>query len=51
VGEENWKVYLTKHYNELFGLVSNNFSIMCDYIHDIPQLSPEENAILTADFT
>jgi hypothetical protein len=52
VGEDNLKFYITKYYKKLFGEPSHNsFSLMEDRIEHIPQLSTEENAILTADFT
>jgi hypothetical protein len=52
VGEENLKVYITEFYKKLFGDPDQNgFSMMEEQVGDIPQLSAEENEILTADFT
>jgi hypothetical protein len=51
LGEDNLKVYITEYYKKLFGdLDHNSVSMMEDQVTDIPQLSPEENAILTAKF-
>jgi hypothetical protein len=52
VGQENLKIYITEFYKKLFGPPeSTNVSLMEDYVHDIPQLSSEENVILTSPFT
>ena len=52
VGEENLKVYITEYYKKLFGApVKNNFSLIESQTNDIPQLPPEENGILTSEFT
>jgi hypothetical protein len=52
IGQENIKHYITDFYRGLFGApTENNFSMVETTINDIPQISSEENAILTADFT
>jgi len=52
VGEDNLDVYITEYYKKLFGAPApSNFSMGEDIIHDIPQLSREENDIIIADFT
>jgi hypothetical protein len=52
VGEDNLKVYITEYYKKLFGdPITNSFSLMEERTEDIPQLSNEENDLLTADFT
>jgi hypothetical protein len=52
VGQENLKVYITEFYKKLFGAPeSTNVSLMEDFVQDIPQLSAEENEILTTPFT
>jgi len=49
VGEENLKLYITKYYKKLFGSPEpNTFTLMENITHDIPQLTLEENNILTA---
>jgi hypothetical protein len=51
VGEENLKVYITEYYKRLFGdPVQNSFSMNEGEVSDIPQVSPDENSILTAAF-
>ena len=51
VGQENLKNYISEYYKKLFGAsVTNNFSLNEDVIHDMPQISPEENEILTQEF-
>ena len=51
VGEENLKVYITEYYKKLFGPSEpNTFSLMENLNQDIPQLSSEENDLLTKDF-
>jgi hypothetical protein len=52
VCKEIFKVYKTEYYKNLFGDPDHNtFSMMEQQVEDIPQLSAEENDILTADFT
>src|SRR6266498_1813939 len=52
VGEENLKTYITEYYKRLFGSPeSNTFTMMENITHDIPQITLEENDILTAAFT
>jgi hypothetical protein len=52
VGNENLKIYITKYYKKLFGNpLKNDFSLMGDRIHDIPQLSSTENRLLIVNFT
>jgi hypothetical protein len=52
VGNDNLKVYITEYYKKLFGEPENNsFSMMENHVLDIPQLTPEENTILSAPFT
>ena len=52
VGEENLRVYNSEYYKNLFGApVENSFSLDENLISDIPQISREENRILTAVFT
>src|SRR6266540_5064554 len=52
VGEEKLKLYITNYYKQLFGLPApNNFTMMENITHDIPQLTSEENDMLTATFT
>jgi hypothetical protein len=51
VGQDNLKTYISKYYKNLFGEPTpNNFSMIESEIHDIPQLSEEENSILIAGF-
>ena len=46
------KVYITEYFKKLFGSPApNNFTMMENITHDIPQLTLEENGILTATFT
>ena len=51
IGQDNLKTYISEYYKRLFG-DSTPSSVMMDeqMNHDIPQLSQEENSILTADF-
>ena len=50
-GQENLKIYISEYYKQLFEESNpSNFSLEEQMIHDIPQLSQEENNILTADF-
>jgi hypothetical protein len=52
VGDENLKVYITEYYKKIFGDPDHNSASMIeDQVTDIPQLSTEENVILTIDFT
>jgi hypothetical protein len=52
VGEEKLKSYITAYYKKLFGASEkNNFSLVETYRDDIPQVSIEENDILTSIFT
>ena len=52
VGHENIKNYITTYYKGLFGEPEKNyFSLVESNTTDIPQISAQENAILTADFT
>jgi hypothetical protein len=51
VGQDNLKTYISEYYKNLFGEPTpNNFSMIGSEIHDIPQLSEEENRNLIADF-
>ena len=51
-GEENLKKHITSYYKTLFGSSGgNDFSLDESYIEDIPQVSAEENIILSAHFT
>jgi hypothetical protein len=46
------KNYISKYYKNLFGApAQNNFTMIETELDDIPQLSKEENIILTADFS
>jgi hypothetical protein len=54
IGEENLKVFISEYYKGLFGdppPLPNHFTLLEDRIEDIPQLSPEEKNVLSADFT
>jgi mannosylglycoprotein endo-beta-mannosidase len=52
VGEDNLKLYITEFYKKLFGPPeSTNISLIEGVIHDIPQISADENDILTNPFT
>jgi hypothetical protein len=52
IGQDNLKTYISEYYKSLFGAPNTNkFTIIETDIDDIPQLSQEENRILTADFT
>ena len=51
IGEENLRNYITEYYKILFGdSIPNNISLNEGLIYDIPQLTNEENRILTTDF-
>jgi mannosylglycoprotein endo-beta-mannosidase len=50
--EDNLKVYITKSYKKLFGApVPSNTSLVEEVVHDIPQISSNENEILITPFT
>jgi hypothetical protein len=52
VGDENLRIFISEYYKKLFGpQVQNSFSLYNDANSDIPQVSSEENVMLTADFT
>lgn len=52
VGQEKLNVYISEYYKNLFEAPSNcNVSMTETATQDITQLSNDENAILTADFT
>ena len=52
MGNDNLKVYISEYYKKLFGAsVPNTFYLDENRINDIPQLSSEENASLTASFS
>jgi hypothetical protein len=52
VGDDNLKNYISEYYKKLFGAPEQNtFSMMEERVADVPQLSPEENSILTKNFT
>ena len=52
IGQDMLKAYVTNYYKRLFGHPDSNFVMMDeDMSEDIPQLSREENAILTAPFS
>jgi hypothetical protein len=51
VGEDNLKVYITEFYKQLFGApVPSNISLIEEVVNDIPQISSDENEILTTPF-
>ena len=51
VGDTNLKTYISEYYKKLFGESDPNDVMMDEgMVHDIPQLTQEENAILPADF-
>jgi hypothetical protein len=51
-GDENLKRYITNYYKDLFGRPEgNNFSLLESMTEDIPQVSTEENELLTAEFS
>ena len=51
-GQENLKAFITNYYKDLFGSSQrNNFSLDESQINDIPQISEEENKLLTEMFT
>jgi len=52
VGDDRLKRHITNYYKSLFGSPEQSeISLMEDQILDIPQVSPEENDILVANFT
>jgi hypothetical protein len=52
MGQENLRNYITAYYKSLFGPPSMTSCVMDEsMIHDIPQISAEENAILVAAFS
>jgi hypothetical protein len=52
IGPENIKTYITEFYKKLFGPpTDSHFSLLESMNADIPQLSNEENDILTENFT
>ena len=52
VGQQNLKTYITEYYKKLFGAPAVNSIMMDESVnHDLPQISNDENAILTADFS
>ena len=52
VGQENLKTYISEYYKQLFGApVSKNFALDENRVHDMPQISQEENEILTQNFS
>jgi hypothetical protein len=52
VNSDRLKCHITNYYKNLFGIPEQTeITLMDDQIHDIPQVSDEENEILIADFT
>jgi hypothetical protein len=52
VGDVDLKTYITNYYKGLFGPPEeNNFTLVEDQNQDIPQMTVEENNILTSPFT
>jgi hypothetical protein len=52
VGDDNLKNYITDYYKGLFGPhTQNSFSMDETLRYNIPQVSEEENEVLTAPFT
>ena len=52
LGQTNLKTFITEYYKKLFGKPDPNyFSLDESVVHDLPQISSEENAILTSNFT
>jgi hypothetical protein len=50
-GDANLKKYITNYYKGLFGRPEeNNFSLLESMTEDIPQVSEEENAVLSGEF-
>ena len=51
VGQENLKVFISEFYKKLFGAsVPSNIALCESRTHDLPQISAEENDILTSPF-
>jgi hypothetical protein len=51
-GQNNLKTYITQFYKELFGEHENShFSLAEEWIQDIPQVTREENNILSSPFS
>jgi mannosylglycoprotein endo-beta-mannosidase len=52
VNSDRLKWHITNYYKNLFGIPEKKeITLMEDQIHDISQVSDEENEILIADFT
>jgi hypothetical protein len=52
VGEDYLNAHITKYYKELFeASAPSNFSMREEVNQDLPQLTPKDNGILTANFT
>jgi hypothetical protein len=52
IGQDNLRTYISEYYKNLFREPTHsNFEMIETDIGDIPQLSQEENNILTTDFT
>ena len=52
VGETNLKVFISEFYKKLFGApITNNFSMDESVVDDMPQISAQENLLLTSCFT
>jgi mannosylglycoprotein endo-beta-mannosidase len=52
VNSDRLKCHITNYYKNLFGIPEKKeITLMEDQIHDISQVSDEENEILIADFT
>jgi hypothetical protein len=51
-GEDQLQEYITNYYKELFGKPErNNFSMDESLVEDVPQITPEENEALVAEFS
>ena len=52
IGDEQLKSHITQYYKNLFGSPDIlDITLMEDQTHDIPQVSQEENDLLTCEFT
>jgi hypothetical protein len=52
VGQDNLKTYISKYNKALFGApIESSVSLVENFNNDIPQISQDENNILTAEFT
>jgi hypothetical protein len=52
VGKDCLNVHITKYYKKLFEAPApSNFSMREEVNQDLPQLTPKDNDILTANFT